>query len=94
MEPTIEHRIQAIEAKIDENHRLLVKIRNAQRNAVYVKALYWVIVILFGFGAWYFIKPYIGQLGEAYGVTKATTQNVDQKSVDNLLNELKNFQSN
>jgi hypothetical protein len=89
----IENRLRTIEAKVEENHRLLVALRRHQRLVALARIGYWIVIILMGFLAVYLIKPYLGQLGEAYGLThdEKTSQS---SSIDSLLDELNKFQSN
>lgn len=98
VDPDIDNRLRAIEAKVDENHRILVRMRRTQRNAGLVRVGYWVILILLSFGAWYYIQPYIGQLGAAYGLTHGDTNGTAQDgtqttNINDLLDQLKNFQT-
>ncbi len=73
MEQQLLDRLKSLESKLDEISRTVTKIRRTQRNAQYVKVLYWVFLVLLGFGAFYFIEPYISQLKEVYGFTLPST---------------------
>jgi hypothetical protein len=59
---------------------MLHKIRRAQNWASFLRAVYWVIIIGLGIGAFYFLQPYIDQAksflissGEAIGNLKNIT---------------------
>lgn len=96
VDPDIDNRLRAIEAKVDENHRILVRLQRAGRRSTIVRVGYWVILILLSFGAWYYIQPYIGQLGAAYGLTHDTNgegSDTQKTNINDLLDQLKNFQT-
>ena len=69
MDPQLDTRLKAIEEKVDQNHKILAKMRRGQQAGNVVRFLYWGFLIFAGFGAYYFIQPYLGQLGAAYGIT-------------------------
>ncbi len=62
----IEARLEALEKAIAENTAILVRMRSAQRIAMALRAFYWVVILLVGFGALYFVKPFLGQMGGVY----------------------------
>lgn len=68
MEPNIEQRLRTIEKKIDDMYGVVIKTRKAQRTASTVRSLYWIFIILLGFGAFYFVEPYFSSIKDAYGV--------------------------
>jgi len=49
-----------------ENNELLKKVRNFQRWAQITKALYWLIIIAVAFGAFYYLKPILGNVLNLY----------------------------
>lgn len=68
MDQELQKRLASIEERLEENHRILVKIRRTQRNATLFRVGYWILIILIGLGAFYFIRPFMEQIGQAYGV--------------------------
>ncbi len=86
MEPYLNDRLLAIEAKIDQNQKIISEIRRSQKIANYTKILYWGFFILAGLGAFYFVQPFIGQLKDAYGLTGGT-----ENQNSGLLDQLKQF---
>jgi apolipoprotein N-acyltransferase len=62
----LESRLKVIEEKIDQNHKLLIKVRNTQKLTHYMRIGYWVFIILLGLGAFYFLQPIIAQIGNIY----------------------------
>ena len=49
-----------------ENNELLLKIRNIQRWGQITSIFYWFIIIGVTIGAFYYIKPYLGNLLNVY----------------------------
>ena len=49
-----------------ENNVLLLKIRSVQRWAQITRIFYWFLIIGVSIGAFYFIKPYLGNLLNVY----------------------------
>ena len=77
MDPNLEARLKTIEKKLDDTYTMTRKLYRAQRRAMAAKLAYWAFIIIVGIIAVGAIKPYIAQLGEAYGLgggesTKAT----------------------
>lgn len=64
----IETRLAEIEKTLAENTKILIRMRSAQQVAMALRALYWVIIFLIGFGAFYFVKPLLGQLESVYSI--------------------------
>ena len=76
-----------------ENNKLLLKVRSVQRWSQISRVFYWIIIVAIGFGALYFIQPYIGSLLNIYtgGVTDINTiKNIGQNlDLDKLQNAVK-----
>lgn len=94
MDPNIDTRLKSIEQKLEENHKMLVKIRRVQINAQIFKAFYWTIIILATFGAFYYIQPYINDLINAYTGMQETQSQLQSAfpelgSLTDILNQLK-----
>lgn len=68
MQPTTDQRLDAIEKKLDDTYTMVRKMRGAQKRATALKLAYWAFLIILGIIAASMIKPYIAQLGEAYGI--------------------------
>ncbi len=90
MDTEINERLDRIEKMVSDNNRMLGKLRQGQKNAIYMRLVYWVIIIVLGIVSLYFITPYLGQLGAAYGI--GNTNNNDTAATSNatltkLLNE-------
>ena len=66
---------------VEENNAILQSIRRSNRFTTALHILYWVVIIVFSFGAYYFIQPYLTML---LGVT-------DQAGgVQGIMNSLNN----
>lgn len=74
-----------------ENNRMLHYLRGAQRRASAFRLLYWLVILGLGFGAFYYIQPYLEQIIGVYAgaqssidaIQNATSsvQNGDWKSI-------------
>lgn len=84
MDEEIKNRLETIERKLTETHKIVAKIRRVQRSSNTVRLLYWVFLVLLALGAFYFIQPVINQLKSVYGF--GNTGNTD--TVSNFLNQL------
>lgn len=47
---------------VEENNKMLLSIRRSARATMIMRGLYWVVILLFTFGAYYFIQPYLESL--------------------------------
>ena len=72
-----------------ENNVLLLKIRSVQRWAQITSIFYWFLIIGVSIGAFYFIKPYLGNLLNIYtggvsgiGSINDVTKNLKEKQVE------------
>lgn len=50
----------------EENNEILRSIRRSTRVSMVFRVLYWVVIIIVSFGAYYFIQPYIDMMLGAY----------------------------
>ena len=89
METELDTRLRAIEKKLDDTYTMVRKMRGAQQRAMAAKIAYWLFLIILGFIAVGMIKPYIAQLGEAYGIggTNGTNAPTDYSELLKTLNE-------
>lgn len=78
MDPLLEGRLKAIEAKLSEINETTKKIRKTQRNATNARYAYWIFIILLGLGAFYFLKPLIEQFKNIYGSFGGDSTQLDQ----------------
>ena len=51
----------------EENNRILKGLRRTARIGAAAKLLYWGVIIIISFGAYYAVMPYLNQLKDVYG---------------------------
>ena len=56
----------------EENNEILRAMRRSMRMGRIIKIVYWTLLIGTAIGAFYFLQPYIDQLGQAYGEAKGS----------------------
>ena len=86
---TEDERIELLELT-RENHKMLKKMRREQKWTHIGRVLYWVIIIGLVYGSFVWIKPYLGQLQNAYNVILEQT-NAVQGSLNTLNNVRKDL---
>ncbi len=59
----------------EENNQILKGIRRANRLATVIKIFYWFIIMGLGFGAYYFIEPYVKDFKGVYSQFNSTIKN-------------------
>ncbi|HVT63139.1 MAG TPA: hypothetical protein VHD33_06620 [Legionellaceae bacterium] len=89
MDQELGERLQAIEKKVDDTNSVVRKLYRSNRRATAVKALYWIILIVLGVISISLIKPYIGELKDAYGLGGDTPSSSSPSSYTDLLNSIK-----
>lgn len=94
-------KLDRILALTEENNEYIKKVRSTQKNAQMFKAIYWVAIITFAVGGFYFLKPYLNTLTSFYssfgGENKDGTslfQLPDAKSIQSYIDEFKKQQQN
>jgi hypothetical protein len=97
MDQELQTRLSNIEKMLSDNNQMLSKMRRAQKNAAYVRVLYWVFIIGLTIASFYFIQPYISQLGAAYGLggdsSTDTSGTGTPSTTESLLNMVKQYQA-
>ncbi len=63
-----------------ENNRILHSLRGAQRRASAFRLLYWLVIIGLGFGAFYYIQPYLEQIMSVYSGAQDSIANIQNAS--------------
>lgn len=86
MDPEIKRKLDILTAKVDENHRLIKKIRNRQRTAAMIKVIYWVLIIGIALGAYYYVKPLYESLVNAYTQGSENLKSLGNISVPGIPN--------
>jgi len=66
MEPIIEKKLDELLKLTEENNKMLLKMRKAQKWATVMRMVYWFIIIGLAAGSFYFIKPYFNNILNVY----------------------------
>ena len=74
----------------EENHSMLKSIRRSHRLSAALRLLYWVVILLSGFAAYYLIQPYVDMLMGVYDKVQNGVETT-QQSVSSLQNTLNSF---
>ena len=77
MDPEVKNLLEENLKISKENNVMLLKIRSVQRWAQITRIFYWVLIIAITIGAFYFIKPYLGNLLNIYTGGVSGISNVD-----------------
>ncbi len=90
MDQELNDRLTRLEKMVSDNNRMLVKMRRAQRNAAYMRVLYWIVIVLMAVASWYLIQPYLASLTSEYSaITDGNSSGMgnDSSSIMNLINQ-------
>ncbi|MEX0672766.1 MAG: hypothetical protein WDZ82_03505 [Candidatus Paceibacterota bacterium] len=75
MEPDERRKLERILELVEHNHSRVDKLYRAMQWGRIFTFIYWVLLIGIAVGAFYFIQPYIEQLGDFYNGFKGTIEN-------------------
>ena len=82
MDPESKRLLQNTLALVEENNKMLRKVRRSQKITTFLRVVYWVITIGIAVGAFYFLQPFISQI-EKY--IQSTGISIDQfKGLSNM----------
>jgi uncharacterized membrane protein len=91
--PEDSKKLDRILALAEENNAYIRKVRSVQKTSQMFKAIYWVVIITFVLGGFYFIQPYINTLTKFYSgvgsVNNSFLQGYDTKQLQDIVNQLK-----
>ncbi len=96
MDTEINERLENIEKIVSDNNRMLTKLRSAQKNAIYWRIVYWIVILGLAIASFYAIQPYVSQFGAAYGIGSSSanaTVDKGQNTTATLLNLVKQYQA-
>lgn len=74
---------------VEENNDILRSIRRTNRLGTIMHILYWAVILIVSFGAYYFIQPYITLLTGLTGNTSGFNLNSAQDAANQLKDLLK-----
>lgn len=83
-------KLNSIEARLERQEETINRIYKIQKVAIYSRYAYWGFIILATFGAFYFLKPVLGTLGNIYGGDGDVLNILDTVPDINNLKSLKN----
>lgn len=89
---SFDNRLKVIEETVKENNKMLQHLRNGQRNARFMKLLYFAVIIVLGYISFQTVQPYLTQLQEIYGTmndVKEKTGSLNFNSVADFINDIK-----
>ena len=75
MDPKLDERLKAIEDKIQQVEKVVIKIRKVQRTTNTARIMYFMFLILLALGAFYYIQPYIEQITNVYSGVNSEMEN-------------------
>jgi hypothetical protein len=66
MDPEDKKKLDRVLKLAEENNEYVRQVRRTQKNSQMWKAIYWVVIITFAFGGFYFLKPYLSMISSVY----------------------------
>lgn len=94
MDQELNDRLNKIEKTVSDNNRMLTRMRRTQKNAAFMRIVYWVIIIGLFIASYYFVQPYISQFAATYGIgtnssapSSTGTTATDASTVMNLIKQ-------
>lgn len=78
----------------EENNAYIRRVRSTQKTSQMLKAIYWVIIVLFAVGGFYYIKPYLESVTNLYsnlngksGTASSLLNLPDTKQIEGLIKQ-------
>jgi len=69
-------KLNQILEKVEENNKILKKMRRASLFGNIFRVIYWAVIIFFAVGAYWFIQPYLSTITSAYEQIQSTQNNL------------------
>ena len=76
--------LRSIQVMTEENNKILKKMNRRAILGTASRLLYWVIIIIVAFGAYYFIEPYVTKVADLYKIVNSSDFNNNLKAVQNV----------
>ncbi|HPX52185.1 MAG TPA: hypothetical protein PLE26_00125 [Candidatus Paceibacterota bacterium] len=78
----MENNFEKLLKLIEENNKMLRKIRRNQKISSWIKTFYWIIILGTLFGAYYFLQPYINSFNKNIQNLQNTINNISSSTSD------------
>lgn len=91
MDPWSRETLKEIVELTRENNKILKGIRNSQRWASILRALYWIMIVVSAVGGYYALKPYLSSLTNVYTENNSLLNSVKGISADTTYQNAKDF---
>ncbi len=74
----------------EENNEYIRKVRSSQKTSQMIKAIYWVVILVFVLGGFYYVQPYLKTLGSLYQKTNGASLSLpDADQLKELIDQFK-----
>lgn len=67
MEPESKFKLEELFKMVEENNKLLKKMKRTQEIGQLMRVIYWLVILGTALGAYYFVQPYVDQVKDLYG---------------------------
>lgn len=74
---------------VKKDHDILKRMRRSQRNAQFLRLLYWLVIIAISVGGYYFFSPYLKKITSVYNSIyndSSVLQHLDTSQIRDFLN--------
>ena len=76
MNEEIESLIRETRDLVEENNKILRGIRRSNRWGVFIKSVYWIVIIIVTIGAFAYIQPYLNSMMKLYNQLEDTNNKI------------------
>ncbi len=80
----------------EENNKYVRSVRRSQKTSQMIKAIYWVVIVMFMLGGFYYVQPYLKTLTGIYSSVSGKNSGIqfsDSKQIESLLQQFKSTQT-
>ncbi len=76
MDQDVKRELEEIREISEENNRMLHSMRRSARIGMFIRAIYWLIILGAAVGAFYYLQPYLDSLLRVYKNVEQTQQRI------------------
>ena len=76
MDPELNKKLEEIYRITEENNKMIRKMKRALNWSHVFRIIYWLFILGAAFGAYYFVQPYVEQIGGVYDETKGSIEGI------------------